>query len=96
MILYMSHEVKWMILGGMLPGWVLPEHPVDLRFWLSGAVDSGETFWLSVHCRRAMERRGFGGAIRHANHLLETAGLHCRWPDSGELRFKSRILRKAI
>jgi hypothetical protein len=28
---------------------VLPDHPIDLRLWLAGAVDLGEMFWLAVH-----------------------------------------------
>jgi hypothetical protein len=27
---------------------VLPEHPIDLRLWLAGAVDLSEMFWLAV------------------------------------------------
>ena len=32
-------SVNWLILGSKLPGRVLSENPIDLRLWLSGAVD---------------------------------------------------------
>ena len=38
------------VLGSKLPGRVLPEHPIDVRLWLTGAVDLGEIFWLAVDC----------------------------------------------
>ena len=48
-----SHEfsprVNGLILGTKLSGRVLPELPIDLRLWLSGAVDLCKTFWLAVH-----------------------------------------------
>jgi len=31
-----------------LPGRVLPEHPIDLRIWVSGAGGLAEMLWLGV------------------------------------------------
>jgi hypothetical protein len=33
---------------------MLPEHPIDLRLWLAGAVDLGEMFWLAVEYMAAV------------------------------------------
>ena len=44
-----SSQVNWVVLSDRLTGSRAPGTAFDLRLWLSGAVDSGEMFWLSVH-----------------------------------------------
>jgi len=37
--------------GSKLPWRLRQELPIDLRLWLSGAVDVGEMFWLAEQVR---------------------------------------------
>ena len=49
-----------MILDSKLPGRVLPEHPIGVRLWLSGAIDLGEMLWLAVQVGRWFRVSGLG------------------------------------
>jgi len=62
--------VNWIILDIKLPGRVLPEHPTDLRLWLSGAADSGEMFWRAVHCLTRQDRTALALDLNTFNEEL--------------------------
>ena len=43
-----------------MPGRVVPDHPIDIKLWLSGAADLSEMLWLAVYLPH--RQRSSGGA----------------------------------